>query len=73
MDHIYIKGLSDAQIARILGGKKSSVDIAYANVKAVVYVPVAKNIGLILFDGQEDWTLRFDGGSDDFLKRIAGQ
>jgi hypothetical protein len=73
MDYIYIKGLSDVQIARILGGKKSPTGIAYANVKAVVYVPVAKDKGLVLFDGREDWTLRFGGGSDDFLKRIAVQ
>ena len=71
MSYISVKGLSAQMIAKLLP-KKDPVDIAYADIRCVVYVATSDNTGRILFDGRETWNYDFNGSAEDFLRKLTG-
>ena len=72
MNIIYIKGLSVEQISRIASGKKTTEEIAYAQIWSVCFIPYKDDDSIILFSGAKSWSQSFDGDSNDFLKFLAG-
>lgn len=74
MQELIIKGLSDAQINRILNDKSiTETDIAYANIRCIVFAQTGSNAARILFDNRSEWNHKFEGNSDDFLRIISGE
>ena len=73
MQEIYIKGLSNKQILRLLENKRiTEIDIEYANIRSLIFVQTDKDSARILFDNKSDWNHKFEGNSDDFFKIISG-
>ena len=57
-------------IAKLLP-QADPVEIAYADIRCVVYVATSENTGRILFDGRETWNYDFRGSAEDFLIALA--
>jgi hypothetical protein len=67
-----IGGKLDKQIERLLSGRVSMTEIAYANIRTVVFLEMEDGRARILFGGKDEWNYDFYGNADDFLAVLSG-
>ena len=72
MKTIIIKGLPDYMIRRILQKEVSDTELAYANIRTILFIQSGESGTLVVFDVKSEWNYITDASIEDLFGRLSG-
>jgi len=72
MKTIIIKGLPDYMIRRILQKEVSDTELAYANIRTILFIQSGESGTLVVFDVKSEWNYITDASIEDLFGLLSG-